>query len=70
MASKGYCSRCKHPASWHRHDDTACRVEHPQPCYPSTAPFRCIGYDCMSSGTSPKHGCSCPDFVVEVPDGD
>ena len=61
------CRRCKHPADWHRHDDVACRTTHPQPCVPETAPFRCIGYDCMRDGFvggTPASRCGCADFEV------
>jgi len=56
------CARCLHPQSRHRHDDENCAT-HPQPCHPSTAPFRCIGYDCMAPGMAPKRSCGCPDFL-------
>lgn len=56
------CRRCLHPQSWHRHDDVACGLSHPQPCYPETAPFRCLGYDCMQDGSSAGSDCGCPDF--------
>ena len=57
--SEMLCSRCGHPASWHRHDDAdnmpvgpACR-------------FRCIDYDCEVGGRPPLGGqvCDCPDMV-------
>lgn len=62
------CARCGHPDHWHRHDDEACST-HPQPCYPETAPFRCIGYDCMAAGFragTPETRCGCPDFQEAV----
>lgn len=61
------CARCRHPQSWHRHDDVACRTTHPQPCHPSTAPFRCLGYDCEMPGFpggTPETRCGCPTFVA------
>jgi hypothetical protein len=61
--SEQLCSRCKHPQSWHRHDDEGCS-EHPQPCHPSTAPFRCLGYDCVRPDGMPKTRCGCPDYVA------
>jgi hypothetical protein len=30
MTTPRLCSRCKHPADWHRHDDEACLSTHPQ----------------------------------------
>lgn len=60
------CKRCGHPQSWHSHDDVACSSTHPQPCYPETAPFRCLGYDCMAEGFAkgtPDTRCGCPDFL-------
>jgi hypothetical protein len=59
------CKRCGHPSDWHSHDDAKCST-HPQPCYPETAPFRCLGYDCMQDGSpagTPETRCGCPDFV-------
>jgi len=60
------CARCGHPSDWHRHDDHHCLSGHSQPCSPGTAPFRCIGYDCMKDGEhggTPETRCGCPDFV-------
>lgn len=59
------CQRCGHPSDWHRHDDTACNSTHPQPCDPSTAPFRCLGYDCMAPGRHREDECDCPTFARE-----
>lgn len=64
------CQRCGHPADWHRHDDEKCST-HPQPCSPETAPFRCLGYDCMALGFpagTPESRCGCPDYVKEGED--
>ena len=67
------CTRCGHPSAWHSHDDVACHSEHPQPCYPWTAPYRCLGYDCRRAGApagTPETRCGCPDYVapaLEVP---
>jgi hypothetical protein len=66
MLKADVCGRCNHPQDWHRHDDHACST-HPQPCEPDTAPFRCLGYDCMADGSTPAGPtgtrCDCPDFV-------
>ncbi len=59
------CRRCTHPQEWHSHDDEQCLSTHPQPCVPDTAPFRCLGYDCMKDGFpagTPETRCGCPDF--------
>jgi hypothetical protein len=66
------CLVCRHPASWHRHDDEGCLSSHPQPCsLPGTldaqrgAPFRCLGYDCDAPGFpggTPETRCGCTDF--------
>ena len=61
------CQRCSHPQQWHTHDDEGC-IEHPQPCDPEHAPFRCLGYDCNRPGYpggTPATRCGCPDFVEE-----
>ena len=61
-----HCKRCGHPQAWHSHDDTACLSKHAQPCHPETAPFRCLGYDCMAPGFpagTPETRCGCADFV-------
>lgn len=66
MTTEKKCRRCGHPQSWHSHDDTDCLTKHPQPCYPETAPFRCLGYDCMGEGFvggTPESRCGCPDYV-------
>lgn len=60
------CRRCGHPADWHRHDDEACHKKHAQPCDPSTAPFRCLGYDCERGGPirgTPESRCGCTDYL-------
>jgi hypothetical protein len=67
-ATELICRRCSHPQSWHRHDDACERVGHPQPCYPETAPFRCLGYNCMrddqpTPAGTPESRCGCPDYV-------
>lgn len=62
------CARCGHPDHWHSHDDVACHAKHPQPCEPSTAPFRCLGYDCDAPGFpagTPESRCGCPAFYKE-----
>jgi hypothetical protein len=62
------CKRCGHPKDWHRHDDRGCPTSHPQPCYPETAPFRCLGYDCMGEGFAagtPQSRCGCADVAKE-----
>lgn len=72
------CVRCGHPSDWHRHDDEACLQEHPQPCTPDVAPFRCLGYDCEAGGP-PRCRCDCPTWIApmsspaqprEAPDAD
>lgn len=60
------CARCGHPQEWHTHSDDTCLSTHPQPCYPETAPFRCLGYDVWQPGvrvTRPETLCGCPDFA-------
>lgn len=60
------CARCGHPQEWHSHDDQVCLSKHPQPCAPETAPFRCLGYDCMGEGFvggTPESRCGCSDFL-------
>lgn len=60
------CKRCRHPREWHTHDDQDCPSKHAQPCYPESAPFRCLGYDCWAAGFpggTPETRCGCPDFV-------
>jgi hypothetical protein len=55
------CARCKHPASWHRHDDADSHAPTDPDC-----PFRCLGYDCERPGFpggTPETRCGCPDFV-------
>lgn len=57
------CTRCGHPADWHRADDAQ--------NIPATSPhltFRCIGYDCEKPGPVPKggHACDCPDYERHV----
>ena len=61
------CARCSHPADWHRHDDVTCHRTHAQPCETHSAPFRCLGYDCMAPGLprTGQQGCPCPDFLEE-----
>ncbi len=59
------CLVCRHPQSWHRHADEYCLAQHPQPCSPDTAPFRCLGYDCDGPGFAkgtPESRCGCKDF--------
>jgi hypothetical protein len=61
------CRRCKHPQEWHTHDDHECLSKHSQPCIPETAPFRCLGYDCMKAGFAagtPETRCGCPNYVA------
>jgi hypothetical protein len=56
------CARptCRHPQSWHRHDD----ADHHDPSDPA-CPFRCIGYDCEAPGAPPETSpCACPTFVT------
>lgn len=63
------CKRCGHPDHWHTHDDLDCLSKHPQPCSPDTAPFRCLGYDCMGEGFpagTPESRCGCQDFIEET----
>lgn len=65
MMTDRLCQRCGHPDSWHSHDDHDCPSKHPQPCVPETAPFRCLGYNCMQPGFvpgTPESRCGCPDF--------
>lgn len=56
---KMFCERCGHSQDWHRLDD-ATNVSPTDPA----AKFRCIGYDCETSGPiQPSNRCDCPDFV-------
>lgn len=60
------CANCGHPPHWHSHDDVACLSTHEQPCYPETAPFRCLGYDVDGPGYpagTPDSRCGCADFI-------
>ena len=63
--SQDLCQRCAHPADWHRHDDALCPSCHHQPCSPDTAPYRCLGYDCMRPGHPKDYECLCHDFLEE-----
>ena len=72
-AAMEHCARCGHPADWHRHNDEGCLSTHPQPRYPWTAPFRCLGYDCMKDGThggTPETRCGCLAYVKAEPNAE
>lgn len=51
------CAYCGHARDWHRHDD----ADNTPPTDPACK-FRCIGYDCMSSGPPAPCYAECPDY--------
>ena len=57
------CKNCNHPVDWHRHDDENCLKTHKQPCNPTVAPYRCLGYNCEAGGKPQECENNCLNFI-------